>query len=536
MDHDRVDFREALELLARRAGISLEKTADSAHQRSRAVMLDLVKWAAEEFHQCLLDSPAAEAARIYLGERKLTGETVRKFGLGYAPVNGDWLVAKAVQAGHSFDTLEKVGLIARRMEGSGFYDRFRDRVIFPIRDRNGQPVGFGGRILPSSPLSAKAPKYYNSSETPLFKKSEQLYGLDLARQAGTTAGYLAVVEGYMDVLMAHQMGIPQVVAPMGTALNIRHVQHLLRWVPRVVLVFDADAGGNSGVDRALEIFVSQNVDLSIAALPGGMDPCDMLVQQGPAAFQQVLDQAVDALEFKLTQVLTAENDTGVEGRRRAVDKILGIMALTPPMPGQEGTIKQELVVSRIARRMALKEETVWTRLREFRAARRRIEESSQRTVGTGEEQRLARAPSREKQLLEVLLADPELVSVAAAEIKPDQLDHPGLRQLLDGLYHLLEEGEPPELDRLRARIDNRPLMDYAMGAQGIGKANADRRSCLEKLLAEFRRRQVEPVKQELQNQLQAASDHTEAVELLRQLQHRTVSSESGPLPVGGAGF
>src|SRR5205085_11532722 len=159
----------------------------------------------------------------------------------------------------------------------GWYDRFRDRILFPIRDVRGHTVGFGGRVLPSSPLAARAPKYYNSCDTPLFKKSEQLYGIDEARHAALKAGYLAVVEGYTDVLMAHQLGVPEVVATMGTALNARHVQQLRRHAPRVVLVFDADAGGETGVDRALEIFVGQDVALRIATLPAGLDPCDLLV-------------------------------------------------------------------------------------------------------------------------------------------------------------------------------------------------------------------------------------------------------------------
>src|SRR5262249_2625188 len=278
-EHDRVDFREALELLAKRAGILLEKRADSPQTRNRALMLEVVKWSAEQFHRCLLDSPQGEAARQYLGERRLTGETVRRFGLGFAPLSGQWLVQLAQHAGMSLDLLEQVGLIARRQEG-GYYDRFRDRMMFPIRDARGQPVGFGGRILPSSPLSARGPKYYNSSETLLFSKSEQLYGLDLARQTAASAGYLAVVEGYTDVLMAHQFGIPQVVATMGTALNTRHVQHLRRYAPRVVLVFDADAGGATGVERALEIFVSQKGGLAICTLPEGLDPLDRLLPTG----------------------------------------------------------------------------------------------------------------------------------------------------------------------------------------------------------------------------------------------------------------
>src|SRR5262249_36258796 len=215
------------------------------------------------------------------------------FGVGYAPLAGDWLVKQATAAGVSLDHLEKAGLIARRTHDSGFYDRFRDRVLFPIRDSLGRPVGFGGRILPNSPLASRGPKYYNSPDTPLFSKSEQLFGLDLARTHASKEGFLAVVEGYTDVLMARQPGIGNVVATMGTALNARHVYNLRRFAPRVVLVFDADAGGDVGVDRALEIFASQEVDLAIATLPEGLDPCDLLIQDGgPQRFRDILTGAV----------------------------------------------------------------------------------------------------------------------------------------------------------------------------------------------------------------------------------------------------
>src|SRR5216683_2352899 len=340
-EHERVDFREALELLARRAGITLEKRAQSPQDRSRALMIEIVRWAAEQYHRCLLDLPSAEAARHYLGQRRLTGETVRRFGLGYAPAAGDWLVQRAGPAGVSLDSLEKVGLVALRQEGTGYYDRFRDRIIFPIRNTRDQAVGFGGRILPSSPFADRAPKYYNSCDTPLFAKSEQLYGLDQARSAATEAGYLAVVEGYTDVLMAHQLGVCQVVATMGTALNSRHVHHIRRFVPRVVLVFDADAGGSTGVDRALQIFVSHNLDLAVATLPEGLDPCDLLAAQGPEPFRAALANAIDALEFKLQQVLAADTNQGVEGRRRAVDAVLGVIALAPDLAGPENAIKQQ---------------------------------------------------------------------------------------------------------------------------------------------------------------------------------------------------
>jgi DNA primase len=532
-EHERVDFREALELLARRAGITLEKRGDPEQKRSRAVMFEVMAWAAGQFHQCLLESPLAEAARRYLGERRLTGETVRRFGLGFAPVQGEWLLQRAQAARLSTDALAQVGLIARR-QGNGFYDRFRDRVMFPIRDAAGRTVGFGGRILPSSPLSARAPKYLNSSETPLFVKSEHLYGLDQARQAGPTAGYLAVVEGYTDVLMAHQLGVPEVVATMGTALNAKHVRQLRRFAPRVVLVFDADAGGDTGVDRALDVFVQNEVDLRVATLPAGLDPCDLLVQQGAEPFRLALAQAVDVLEFKLNRVWAAEASQGVEGKRRAVEAVLGIIALAPELPGKEGAVKQELMVNRIAQRLALKEETVWARLRELRARRRSSADDNGRREER-EAERKAPAPGRERELLEVVLADPALVPVVATEVAPEHLEHPGLRRLLTELYALQAGGLVPDLDQLRVRlIDNPPLAEYALKMQDVGRRIPDRAAKLSQLVVEFRKRRLEAEKHELQNQLHAAKDHTEAVELLRRLQNRTGGLDPGSSPIAGA--
>jgi DNA primase len=517
-EYDRVTFWEAVELLAQRAGISLEKIGGSRQESLRAGMFEVVRWAAELYHQCLLDDPLADAARRYLGERRLTGETVRRFGLGFAPAGGEWLVGRAQEAKQDFDLLEQVGLVGRRQQGEGHYDRFRDRVLFPIRDVRGRTVAFSGRILPSSPLSERTPKYYNSQASPLFNKGEVLYGLDQARLAGARAGYLAVVEGYTDVLMAHQMGVGQVVATMGTALTAGHVQQLRRLVPRVVLVFDADAGGETGVERALELFVSQDVDLRIATLPQGLDPCDLLVQQGAEAFQSALTNSADVLEFRLNQVWASEAASGIEGRRRAVDAILGIIALAPERTGQDRALKRELMVTRIAQRMGIKEETVWARLRELREARQQPEGPAS---SDSEQRRAAPAAPHERQLLEVLLADPVLVAVAAAEVSAAEVEHPGLRSLLEGLYRLQAEGVEPSLDRLRTRVDNLPLVAKALELQEMGRANTDRRAWLRGILDRFAERRALPEKQELRNQLHATSDHTAAVELLRQLQNRS---------------
>ncbi len=315
--------------------------------------------------------------------------------------------------------------------------------------------------------------------------------------------------------MAHQMGILPVVATMGTALNSRHVQQLSRLVSRVILVFDSDAGGNTGVDRALEIFVSQNIQLSIASLPQGLDPYDLLVQQGADSFQSALTNSTDVLEFKLNQILAQEENNGLEGRRRAIDSVLAIIARGPRLTDRASQVKRELMVTRIGKRFGVKEETIWARLQELRTDR----QDKEKPAGKPQTRKAPAAP-HERELLQMLLADPHLVAEVSSRITPDQIHHPGLQQLLEGLYRLQAEGLEPSLDQLRTRIDNPPLIAKALEFQEIGKANTDRRNWLTKILDCFDQKREKERKQALTNKLVSANDHATAVELLRQLQDR----------------
>ncbi len=536
MKFEKVEFGECLRMLAERAGIKLESVA-SPEDEVRSRLMRAMKWAEDKYRACLIDDPTAANARIYLGERKLAGATVRQFGLGFAPVTGDWIGQLAIREGIPADVLVEIGLIAERDENRGHYDRFRDRVMFPIRDVRGQTVGFGGRILPDSPLAARAPKYYNSAETPLFKKSELIYGLDLARHAGAAAGYLAVVEGYTDVMMAHQCGVPQVVATMGTALTTIHVGQLRRYVPKVVLVYDADAGGMGGVDRALELFVSQDVELAVASLPDGLDPCDLLCSPGGVEiFRQALSTAQDALEFKLNLLLSQENSQTVEGTRRVVDAILSMMAMAPAMPSQAGAVRQELIVSRLAHRLGLRQETVWARLSELKAERRRSEQRPNRlTALLGSDEappptaKASAAMAVERQLLEVLLAEPPLVSVVVGSIPPELLQHSGLRRMLSDLYALHRDGHSADLDGLRVRLLDRPdLAEAAMKLEFVGRQMNDRPEWLGRIVKRFAEQETEFEQKAVQTQLAAGTmDDASALDLLRKLQAPARASPPG---------
>jgi DNA primase len=529
---EKVSFPEARQILANRAGIKLDDNP-SPQDQARTRLLGVMRWAEEKYRHCLLEDPLGTAAVQYVAGRKFAGTTVRDFGLGFAPLAGEWLVKLAEAERVPADVLVEVGLIAPRQENRGFYDRFRDRVMFPIRDVQGRAVGFGGRIMPESPYASRAPKYYNSSETPLFSKSELLYGLDKARHAGTAAGYLAVVEGYTDVMMAHQCGVAQVVATMGTALNARHVAQLRRYAPKVVLVYDADAGGLTGVDRALELFVSQDVELAVATLPDGLDPCDLLVRpDGPDTFKQILTGATDALDFKLDRLLCRSGTPSVEATRRVVDEVLGIMAAAPALPSKASQVKQELIVTRLAHRLGLRQETVWARFGELREERRRKEQQQPRPVPQASAARVTEKPAApvdkadpqyqcERQLLQLVLAEPALIPKAATTVCPEQVGHSGLRRMLGELYAIQAAGGVPDLDGLRERLHDRTdLFEAAQKLHFVGETMQDRGQWLGRVVRRLADLRDEAERKKVREQLESGTDADAAAELLRKLQQR----------------
>src|SRR5262249_23639828 len=223
-------------------------------------------------------------------------------------------------------------------------------------------------------------------------------------------------------------------------------------------------------------------------------------------------------EFKLRRLLAVRSDT-VEERRRAIDAIIGVIALAPAMPGREGAVKQELVVTRIAQRMGVREETLWGRLKELRAAQ---QTRAGREVSENKQPAAVPPAAEERELLEVLLAEPGLVPLAAAEVECEHIQHPGLRCILQGLYRLYREGEPLSVDQLRENLNDPELDRVVLRLQEVGSINTERRGWLQQVLGQIRNRNhVMPRRQDLKNQLVAANDHEKALDLLRRLQHTT---------------
>lgn len=457
MEREKVAFPEALELLARRANIELKPGAKAA-QESKGKLLEIMAWAAERFHQRLLAKESA-AARDYLAARKLSPETIQAYQIGYAPPEWDWLAKEAEKAKIPAKELEKLGLCAPRKGDGSPYDLFRDRIIFPIRDGRGRTVAFGGRILPGSAQAGDAPKYYNSRESPLFVKSQHFYGLDRARPAAEKDGFLAIVEGYTDVLMAHQLGVLPVAATLGTALNSQHLENLRKFVRRVVLVYDADAGGRSGIDRALTLFIQNEIDLAIALLPEGQDPCDFLLEAGPEPFRARLDQAKDALEFVLDRATTPERLATVAGRQEALDEVLRLVALIPQGSRTSLEVKKQLALSRLGQQFSLEERTLRQRLAELAPRPVRPEQAR-----TEPERAASAAEPLERELLGVLLAEPEGLEEIRNQVSAEELCHPGIRAVFELLLRLAQNEGAASWDQLRLALAERPKLAAAAEA------------------------------------------------------------------------
>lgn len=332
-------FAEAVELLAERYGVELEREREDpraeAKRQQRRRLGELLDRTASFYAAYLWDSDEAGKAREYLAQRGLSEEVLRAFAVGYAPSAWDKVLLRGQRAGFKVEELRGVGL-AQRGRGGGEYDRFRSRIMFPIRDRRGRTLGFGGRAMRSD----QGAKYVNTAETDFFHKSQMLYGIDLAKAAIARAGRAVVVEGYTDVLALHQAGVEEAVGVMGTAITEEQVAALSGMVDEVVLALDADAAGQEAMLRAQRVAAGRKMRLRVAAMPAGEDPAEMIAAEGGAErFRNLVDQALELTAFQVGLVIARTDSSSPAERDRALD-----LEIAPILAGMgEGASRDDLI-------------------------------------------------------------------------------------------------------------------------------------------------------------------------------------------------
>ena len=546
MKREGIGFREALEMLAERAGVELEprrgpKPAPGSPD-DKKTQYQAMSWAEGQYHNCLLHSTEAQVARRYLADRGISDDSIKKFKLGFSPKQWQWIIDRAGGTAYSPKVLEAVGLTGVSSRSGRPYDRFRGRLMFPIRDLQNRVVGFGGRVLPEL-AEEKDAKYVNSPESRLFSKSEQLYGMNLARDHVTKSREIVIVEGYTDVLMAHQFGLDRVVAVLGTALNERHLKVLKRFADRIVLVLDGDEAGRRRANEVLTLFLNQQIDLRVCTLPAGADPCDLLLEQGADAFLDMIETAPDALEHRVSVATAAiEDKTNIHASGQAMEEILDTLAADPrsvTTADQSRLIREQQILARVARNFGVPEETLRERMSELRRAKRRTATASEPEGGPPRDETARSAdlnwPPQIKELFELLTLKPQLVETAIRAIEPDQIPAGSARDLFMIYLKLDASGDYPDAGRVNTEIEDPHLKNLLVtldwhSHDRAAHAVADPESRLADLLDQFSRRKD---RQELQAVQHGRVEDDEAIEKLQQFLQQERARQGSSAPTDG---
>ena len=502
MRMEKIEFREALEQLAERAGIDIPRGRGGLPVDERKSLHQVLGWACDRYAECLRRSPEAGRAREYLLGRGLSQATIDRFHLGYAPASWDWLLRQAPAAGFPADLLARAGLAVERQERTGHYDRFRDRVMFPIRDAQGRCVAFGGRVLPGASDGAK---YINSPETPVFSKSSLLYGLDTAREGMARTGRAVVVEGYTDCLAARQVGCDDVVAVLGTALGERHAKLLRRYADRLVLLLDGDDAGRRRADEVLDVLLAEPIDVRIARMPTGIDPCEFALEQGRDAFEQLVESAVDALDYRLEEAAAKVVGKGDDAALAAVESVLAALARASSRstlaPSQQ-RLREDQVLGRLARRFGLSREALLGRLAairgEFQSRSAAANRSGAESTLSGQDPQPVRyvpspgrLPAWDREVLEVLVGVPEATGLVIREVPAAEMQDRSCRTVLETARRMHDEGRAVNLGGLLLELTDPALhsllvaVDAHVHAAGAATAS-DRMAHLEDALRQRR--------------------------------------------------
>ena len=427
-EKDGLNFTEAVEVLADRYGVELEREQEDpraeAKRQQRRRLEQLLDRAAAYYGNYLWESKEAGKAREYLAARGLGEEVLRAFRVGYAPSAWDTILIRGQQAGFSVEEMRNVGL-AQRGRSGGEYDRFRERIMFPICDRRGRVLGFGGRAMRPD----QGAKYVNTAETDFFHKSQILYGVDRAKAAIAKAGRAVVVEGYTDVLALHQAGIDEAVGVMGTAITGEQVAALSGMVEEVVLALDADSAGQEAMLRAQRVAAGRRMRLRVAAMPPGEDPAEMMAEEGgPERFRGLVDEAEELTAFQVRLVLERTDVSKPVERDRA------LVEVAPVLAGMGETASRDDLVRRVAERLDLEPAMVMGRVVAATPATGGGEEAAAAAQRRAPQQHQQRRPAeltsrerRERVLLAMCIAIPAEGKEYLARLTEAHLSPTGLR-------------------------------------------------------------------------------------------------------------
>ena len=478
---ENLTFPQTVQRLAERAGIKLEERQKAKGKSEKAEvdpnqLAKVNEWAAKYFQQNLYDKKKGKYARDYIARRQIAQQSTKTWQLGLAVDSSDDLIEASRAKNIPMKLLQQAGLVTGRQQaGPGpatgeqsQRDKFVNRLMFPITDVTGRAIGFGGRTL-----NEAGAKYLNTPATVLFDKSNLLYGLQQARHQIVSTGTAVVVEGYTDCIMAHQCGCANVVATLGTSFTIGHARLLKRYAKKIILVFDSDTAGVEAGNRAMEVCLSQRIDIKLASIPEGKDPCDFLLANGKEKFERLVEDAVDVFRFKWDRLLKSfSSDETIADRRLAIEEFLQTIA-TALQAGSLPAIERGLIVNQLSKIIGLDSKEINAELarrikRAAKTASYNFEKPKMQPIDYGQ----GLFATAQREILEVLLNEPHLFENVSQNIAADDFDVPILKQIATILFDTLHADIDTPLKTILIKAETeelgRCLAELAYGGEQKG--------------------------------------------------------------------
>jgi len=489
MTYERLEFLEAVQTLAKKAGIVLP-LAQGKIDKTEGFTTQLYKIneLAAYFYANNLNSANGNKAKEYLLKRGLKEETIKLFQLGLAFDKWDALINSLRAKNYNLSLLEKSGLVIPK-EGQGYYDRFRNRIIFPIFDIKSRTVGFGARVLDDS-----LPKYINSPETQIYTKGRNLYGLNLAKDNIRESDFVVVVEGYLDFIIPFQNGLKNIVASLGTALTTEQARVLNRYTHNVVMIYDADAAGELATLRSLDIFIEEGMNVKIACLPKGFDPDSFVHKFGIGVFKEKIEKAQDLFDYKLTILKSRCNWREIEG------KIKVSQAMLETINKIKNSILRSEYIKRLAQELDIREDALLQEIKKL---------SQQKQYSVSNEiihKKNLNINPTEQLLIKLMLEETELIEHIRKNLEPADFQDELAFRVVSIMFDLLEQGKNVEPATLMSYLEGEDALQLIcesvfvpdnLSAQHKEKVIND---CIKRLKTE----KLKSKKHHLQNQITSA--------------------------------
>lgn len=481
MKNDGLAFPEAARSLARKYGIDIPSRSLTPEQKKRMgereSLLKINRQAMDFFSRALRHGTSGQVAMAYLKKRDLSSDIIDRFNIGYAPKGWDHLLNFFSKKGVPLARVEKSGLILRKKDGHGYYDRFRDRIVFPIIDVNQAVIGFGGRVMDDN-----LPKYLNSPETSVYNKSRSLYGLHISKDKCRKAQTVYIVEGYLDLLTLHQHGIENAVATLGTALTVDHVRMLSRYVPRMILVYDSDEAGIRSALRCIDTFWKEHVDFSrgdvfreekadthILVLPDGHDPDSYLRENGAGPFEKAASRAPGIISFLIEQSI-GMHGLSTEGKIRVVTD------LKRPLAAINDNVARALYIKQLAERIGLEENIILEKVREDSSGKEKKDISRKKNDAGEKGSRL------EQQIIAMMLQFPAILSEIKKYNVIEFIENRHLQSIGKKIFEH-QISSVGQISELLSLIDN-PEQHRLISALSMVEESWDESGCM-KLIIQF---------------------------------------------------